>query len=234
MMENDLGILMATAATLAFVHTVFGPDHYLPFIVLSRARGWSVIKTIWITLLCGIGHVGSSIIVGAIGIGAGIGVSKLTGIESLRGNIAAWAILAFGLVYTVWGIRRAIINKPHKHFHTHVDGTVHLHDHTHQNSHDHQHGQNMTPWILFIIFVLGPCEPLIPLLMYPAAQNSPWGIMQVSLVFSIITILTMIVLVVLASYGLKMMKFGRLERYTHALAGATISLSGIAILFLGL
>jgi nickel/cobalt exporter len=233
-MENDLSILMATAATIAFVHTVFGPDHYLPFIVLSRARGWSIVKTIWITLLCGIGHVGSSIVLGAIGIGAGIGVSKLIGIESYRGNIAAWAFLAFGLVYTVWGIRRAILNKPHKHYHTHTNGMVHVHDHTHQNSHDHLHGKNMTPWILFIIFVLGPCEPLIPILMYPAAQRSTWGIIQVSLIFSTITILTMIVLVVLATYGLKMVTFGRLERYTHAIAGATICLSGIAILFLGL
>jgi ABC-type nickel/cobalt efflux system permease component RcnA len=233
-MENDLSILMATAATIAFVHTVFGPDHYLPFIVLSRARGWSIVKTIWITLLCGIGHVGSSIVLGAIGIGAGIGVSKLIGIESYRGNIAAWAFLAFGLVYTVWGIRRAILNKPHKHYHTHTDGTVHVHDHSHQNSHDHLHDKNTTPWILFIIFVLGPCEPLIPVLMYPAAQSSSWGIIQVSLIFSTITILTMIVLVVLATYGLKMVTFGRLERYTHAIAGATICLSGIAILFLGL
>jgi sulfite exporter TauE/SafE len=233
-MENDLGILTVTAATIAFIHTILGPDHYVPFIALARARRWSVIKTIWITLICGIGHVGSSIILGAIGIGAGIGVSKLIGIESLRGNIAAWTMLAFGLLYTIWGIRRAIINKPHKHFHTHEDGIVHVHDHTHQNSHDHQHGKNITPWILFIIFVLGPCEPLIPLLMYPAAQSRTWGIIQVSLVFSIITILTMMVLVLLTSYGLKLVNFGRLERYTHALAGATVCLSGCAILFLGL
>ena len=233
-MENDLGILTATAATLAFVHTVFGPDHYLPFIVLARARGWTIARTIFITLLCGIGHVGSSIVIGVIGIGAGIGLAKLIGIESVRGNIAAWAFLAFGLVYTIWGIRKAIINKPHKHFHTHSDGTVHVHDHTHLNSHDHQHKQNITPWILFIIFVLGPCEPLIPVLMYPAARNSTWGIIQVASVFSVITILTMIILVVLATYGLKLVTFGRLERYTHVLAGATVCLSGCAILFLGL
>lgn len=233
-MENDLGILTATAATLAFVHTVLGPDHYLPFIVLSRARDWSIFKTIWVTLLCGIGHVGSSIVLGSVGIGAGIGVAKLVGVESYRGNIAAWAFLVFGLVYTIWGIRRAILNKPHKHYHTHDDGTVHVHEHTHINSHDHIHRKSITPWILFTIFVLGPCEPLIPVLMYPAAQSSTWGIVQVSLVFSVITILTMITLVVLASYGLKMVTFGKLERYTHAIAGATVFLSGFAILFLGL
>jgi len=41
-------------------------------------------------------------------------------------------------------------------------------------------------------------------------------------------------LVILASYGLKMVAFGKIERYTHVIAGATIFLCGIAILFLGL
>ena len=233
-MENDLGILTATAITIALLHTLFGPDHYLPFIVMSRARGWSIFKTAWITILCGLGHVGSSIVLGIVGIAAGIGVSKLEGVESLRGNMAAWAFLIFGLGYTIWGLRRAMLNKPHKHYHAHADGTMHEHEHVHANNHDHTHRNNLTPWILFIIFVLGPCEPIIPVLMYPAAKSSTWGIVQVSLVFSLVTILTMLALVILASYGLKLVAFGKIERYTHVIAGATIFLSGIAILFLGL
>lgn len=233
-MENDLGILTATAATIAFIHTVFGPDHYLPFIVMSRARGWSIFKTAWITILCGIGHVGSSIALGVIGIAAGIGVSRLKGVESIRGDIAAWAFLVFGFGYFIWGLYRAIVKKPHLHYHTHANGTVHKHEHVHVNNHNHVHSTNMTPWILFIIFVLGPCEPLIPVLMYPAAKSSTMGIVQVSLVFSLVTILTMLTLVILLSYGLKLVTFGKIERYTHAIAGAIIFLSGFAILFLGL
>ncbi len=233
-MDNDLGILTATAATIALLHTLFGPDHYLPFIVMSRARGWSIFKTTWITILCGIGHVGSSIILGVIGIAAGIGVSRLDGVESFRGDIAAWAFLVFGLGYFIWGIHRAIAKKSHQHYHTHANGTVHQHEHVHVNNHNHVHSTNLTPWILFTIFVLGPCEPLIPVLMYPAAKSSTMGIVQVSLVFSLVTILTMLTLVILASYGLKLVAFGKIEKYTHAIAGATIFLSGFAILFLGL
>jgi hypothetical protein len=70
--------------------------------------------------------------------------------------------------------------------------------------------------------------------MYPAAQNSSWGIAQVSIVFGVVTILTMLALVLLASYGLNFMKLGKLEKYTHIIAGATIALSGAGILFLGL
>ena len=45
-MESDLGILALTAATIGFVHTITGPDHYLPFIVIGRARRWSLARTL--------------------------------------------------------------------------------------------------------------------------------------------------------------------------------------------
>ena len=233
-MTENLTALTITAASLAFVHTVLGPDHYLPFIVMSRARKWTIYKTSWVTLLSGFGHVISSILLGTIGIGVGIALSKLEFMESVRGDLAAWLFVLFGLVYMAWGIYRAVKNKPHKHIHHHGNGTVHVHEHSHQEEHDHTHKNNITPWVLFTIFFLGPCEPLIPLLMYPAAQESSWGVAQVSIVFGLVTMLTMLALVLLASYGLKFVRLGKMERYTHAIAGATILLSGIAILFLGL
>jgi len=233
-METSLGVLTATAATIALVHTVIGPDHYLPFIVISRARKWSLLKTTWVTVLCGIGHVGSSILIGAIGIAAGIGVSRLEGVEGVRGDLAAWLFFAFGLGYMLYGFWRIYSRKPHKHIHLHNDGSTHEHEHVHADEHSHYHKPNITPWILFTIFVLGPCEPLIPVLMVPAADSSTWGIVQVSLVFSLVTIVTMVIMVILTSYGLKFVKLGKLERFTHVIAGATIALSASAVLFLGL
>ena len=233
-MTDNLTALTITAASLAFVHTVLGPDHYLPFIVMSRARKWTIYKTSWVTLLSGFGHVISSILLGTIGIGVGIALNKLEFMESVRGDLAAWLFVLFGLGYMSWGIYRAVKNKPHKHIHYHGNGTSHVHEHTHLEEHDHTHKNNITPWILFTIFFLGPCEPLIPLLMYPAAKNSSWGVAQVSIVFGLVTMLTMLGLVLLASYGLKFVRLGKMERFAHTIAGATILLSGIAILFLGL
>ena len=172
--------------------------------------------------------------IGAIGIAAGIGVSRLEGIEGVRGNLAAWLFFAFGLAYMAYGFWRILSKKPHKHIHLHNDGSTHEHEHVHADEHSHYHKPNITPWILFTIFVLGPCEPLIPVLMVPAANSSTWGIVQVSLVFSLVTIVTMVIMVILTSYGLKFIKLGKLERYTHAIAGATIALSACAVLFLGL
>ncbi len=231
-MDTSLETLLITAAGLGFIHTILGPDHYIPFVALSKSRSWSSTKTIFITFLCGLGHVLSSVVIGIIGILFGIAISKVQGMESFRGDIAAWALTAFGLVYLIWGIRHAYKGKGH----THLFGLGHKHEHDHHHDgadHDHSHtdddAKSVTPWVIFLIFVFGPCEPLIPILMYPAAQSSISGMVLVASVFSFVTISTMIVTVMMLLSGLKVISFSRLTRYSRALAGLTILLCGVAI-----
>lgn len=234
--NTEILILCGTAATIGFLHTLFGPDHYLPFIVMNRARKWSAAKTAWITFLCGVGHVGSSVVLGLIGIACGMAVMKLEAFEAFRGNLAAWALIAFGFAYMGWGIHRGVKNAPHRHLHLKEEGAP-VHSHMHDGEHHHHELEtkaNITPWILFTIFVLGPCEPLIPLVMYPAAKHSLSGTILVAVVFSAVTISTMMVIVMAASWGGRFVSFNKLECWTHALAGGVICLSGLAIQFLGL
>ena len=93
---------------------------------------------------------------------------------------------------------------------------------------------NITPWVLFTIFVFGPCEPLIPILMYPAAKNSLFGLLVVTSVFAATTIGTMLAAVLLARGGVGFFRSPSLQRYSHAIAGATILLCGLAIELLGM
>lgn len=236
-MTQELDILIATSATVAFLHTLFGPDHYLPFIAMGKARRWSMVRTSLITLLAGTGHVLGSVVLGMIGVAAGLGIQKVTRVESVRGSLAGWLFIAFGLVYMVWGLRRAWKNKPHSHRHFHLDGTEHTHEHNHHDGHAHVHDaeekKNITPWVLFVIFVLGPCEPLIPIVMYPAAKGNWSELIITVLVFGVVTIITMLALVLGTLFGLNLMPLGKMERYMHALAGGTILFSGISIVFLG-
>ncbi len=238
MMSREIVVLAGTAASLGLIHTILGPDHYLPFIVMSRARRWPLSKTLLISFLCGLGHILSSVVLGFLGIALGITVARLEGVESWRGSLATWLLIGFGLAYFVWGFHRALRRKHHAHPHLHPDNNEHDHAHTHQAEHFHLHGRtkraNITPWILFTIFVFGPCEPLIPLLMYPAAKHNLFGVVLVTLAFGLTTILTMLVLIALSSWGLSFLPLGRLERYAHALAGAMILISGLSVQFLGL
>jgi nickel/cobalt transporter (NicO) family protein len=80
---------------------------------MSRARGWSLFKTLVISFFSGLGHVLSSVILGFIGIGLGIAVSQLEFAESVRGGLAAWLLIGFGLAYFIWGVHRAIKKRPH-------------------------------------------------------------------------------------------------------------------------
>jgi threonine/homoserine/homoserine lactone efflux protein len=118
---------------------------------------------------------------------------------------------------------------------------LHTHGHQHHREHAHVHEQKIEgavgsigPWAVFIIFVLGPCEPLIPLLMYPAATNSHSGLFLVTAVFGLVTMLTMLLAVYASAIGLQKLRLPGLEKYGHAMAGATLFACGSSIAFLGL
>jgi len=236
-MSDSIRLLSVTAISIGFIHTLLGPDHYLPFIVLSQAKKWTIKKTMFITFLCGMGHVLSSVLLGLVGIAIGISVNKLVAVESFRGNIAGWLFIAFGLVYMIISIRNLYKKRKHTHSHFHLGGNKHTHVHNHQEEHLHVHETDVvktTPWILFIIFVFGPCEPLIPILMYPAAENNISGTILVSMLFSIVTIVTMMTIVLSFQLGLNKINLRPLEKYSNLIAGTMIFFSGIAIQFLGL
>ena len=233
---NDAQILLITASSIAFLHTVLGADHYLVFVAMGKARSWGLAKTLRVTLACGLGHVMGSIIIGAIGILMGAKLASLVEIEGLRGNLAGWALLAFGLVYFAWGMKQAGRSYKHSHVHIH-DDVVHDHEHDHHKEHIHVHDADaanpVTPWAIFIIFVLGPCEALIPLFMYPAAQDSAGLLIAVALVFSAVTLLTMLACVAVTVVGLDKMKLPSSGRYAHAVAGAMVVLCAVAVNAIG-
>ena len=204
--------------------------------MLARARGWSRGRAAVVTMACGTGHVLSSVLLGGIGVTLGLAVARLEQAESGRGSLAAWALMAFGLAYGAWGarkgLRRARGIDPHDH-----DGHIHVHSH---GDRPHAHGgpkglgSSTTFWTLFAIFVLGPCEPLIPLFVLPASRGR-WGLaVTAALVFGLVTVVTMTAVTLMGLAGARQLRVEALARWDHALAGGVIAVSGFAVLFLGL
>ncbi|RME69817.1 MAG: hypothetical protein D6781_07745 [Verrucomicrobia bacterium] len=303
---DHVGLLCAAGAIIAAVHTVLGPDHYVPFVAMAKAGGWSRRKMLAVTLWCGIGHVLSSVVLGLAGVLLGFSVFLFETIERLRESVAGWMLLGFGLAYFVWGIRQAIRNRPHTHWHVHADGTVHRHEHVHFGEHVHVHEttedldahvahadrpspaaekpgraqagppstvapahdresqsdrpvfaraqrpgtarglkpaasdtkakHELTPWVLFTIFVFGPCEPLIPLVMLPASRGDVPGTVLVVSVFGVVTLLTMLAAVAAIDLlpGALAAKtdatpFKRIARYGHAAAGFVLLTCGVLV-----
>jgi len=243
---ESLAMLCATAGSVGLLHTLLGPDHYVPFVAMSRAGRWTLARTLAVTWLCGAAHVLSSVVLGTVGLAIGLAVLNVENIEAARGAIAGWMLLAFGMIYLAWGVRQAVRNRPHTHLHVHADGMVHTHVHTHHDEHLHVHADRrphsqapaasdnarparVAPWALFTIFLFGPCEPLIPFLMYPAATGSVWGVVAVTIVFGLTTLATMTLVVTAAFYGLNRFSLGRFHRFGHAAAGAVVTACGVAV-----
>ncbi len=311
----DHAALLGTAAVIGFLHTLLGPDHYLPFVAMARIGRWSTRKTLAVTVLCGLAHVASSVLLGAVGIAGGVVLLRLEDLESHRAELAGWLLLGFGMAYLVWGLLHAFRRLPHAHLHAHVDGTVHQHEHAHQGEHLHAHahglapgreaargwergvkrvpdrgserlsdagaelraefgaelgaepsaqrisepasalvsatasnasnaagapnaagtsgenGGGLTPWVLFTIFLFGPCEPLIPMLMYPASQANAWLVVLVASVFALVTVGTMTVAVLSMLHGISRVSLGPWQRFGHALAGLAVTGCGLAVKF---
>jgi hypothetical protein len=212
-MNKGYFLLLASTLSIAFLHAL-APDHWMPFAVIGKAQRWSRARLIWITFVSGIGHVGSSILLGTVGMLLGFSLSKLKAAESHRGEIALWLLIGFGIAYTVWGLKKARNYK-----HEHIDT-------------EKVKSKTVTLWTLFAIFVLGPCEPLIPL-MFLATEYGLSGILMTSLVFSAVTIFMMLAQSLLAYKGIQLVRHDIAERYSHAFAGFVIFLTGSFVMLLG-
>ncbi len=208
--------LAAAAVTVGSLHTL-APDHWVPFAALARARGWSAKRTAVLTLACGFGHVTVSALLGLAGLLFGLRLAEAVGqrMETLAGLL----LFGFGLAYGVWGLKRAAGRRFHGHAHSHYD---HVHD-----------SSRTTAWSLFLLFSADPCVAVIPLL-FAAAPLGAAPTAGIVLVYEIATLLTMVSLVLPARAGVRLLAAPWLDRYGDAAAGAVISLTGIAVVALGI
>lgn len=222
-MGDQNSLVIASAAWLAFLHAL-APDHWLPFVALAKASNWSKTRLGVVSFLAGLGHVGSSLVIGLVGVLLSKGVTELQGVEAHRGAISSVLLIGFGLAYMAWGIKHA----------------------RHQDHHEHLGVDKIKDvlklafarrfWILFAVIVFGPCEPLIPLIFLAWMKGASALIATIS-IFSAITVLLVVAQSLLAFKGLSLLS-GKYEqvlaRHAHTLAGATILAVGLLVVFLGL
>jgi len=215
-----------TVFILGVVHTLFGPDHYVPFIALAKARGWTVRSSVALTLLCGLGHIATAVGLSLVAVRFASFVSSLETVENFRAAAAAWALTGFGFAYAVWGVRRAVKKAP---------------EFTNPNDSGEpcpkgaaMPGKTVSA-LLFAIFALGPCEPLIPILVAFSAGGSPVQAAYSALTFGAATLVTMAAVVGVSLGALGRFRFPKaLSRFGHPIAGALMGTCGLSMLFLGL
>lgn len=212
MNEVNAAFLLA-AMGVGALHTVLAPNHYLPFAIIAKVRNWSYIKTMGVTLLCGGAHIISSLALGLAGVALGVALSGLELFDGHRASVAAAMLIIFGLVYLVWGIRHAVLDRGHHH-----------HSGPPPSS-------KKTVMALFAVFLVMPCEVWLPFLMVPAVEKNYLMVTLLALAFSFTTVICMLAMVSLTYYGAGFLPAKRMERYGDAVAGAVILLCGLFLQF---
>lgn len=230
MIESPLQLLLSSAVGIGVLHSVIGVDHWLPFIVLGRAREWSLRQVLALTAACGFGHILTSFALGFVGIGVGAAVADIQGIEQSRGELAAWLMIAFGLTYAAWSFARG--RRKQAHAHSHSSGLVHSDEECEGDAQPSKAEGALTAGGLFVLFALGPSEPLVPLLMVPALDFGLSAAVAVGLAYGLATVATMLVTVTIGFYGLQLPSFHKLEKHAHTAAGLAIAFSGVLLHFL--
>jgi nickel/cobalt transporter (NicO) family protein len=215
MSESVTWLLAAGAVTIGSLHTL-APDHWVPFAALARAQGWSRARTARITALCGFGHVTVSALLGVLALFFGVELLSLVG-ERMEA-VAGLLLIGFGIVYAIYGLRRAAGVHVHGHHHAHFD---HVHE-----------PRTVTPWALFLLFSADPCVAVIPILFAAA----PLGALRAAAVvgaYELATIATMVALVLPAAAAAKRVTGHWVEHYGDATAGAVIASVGLLVAALG-
>jgi len=196
--------LTATGFSVAALHAAL-PTHWLPFVVIGRARGWSRRRTLGAVALAGGGHILATTVLG-------IGLARFGWEINERFDAAFhWAVAALLVGLGAWLAFRT----PHRHGCDHCEGRKLIPEPT----------DRAALWGLFLTLTLSPCELFLPVYLTAAPYGWP-GIAWLSAVLAVATLTGMITLTWLTLRGAARLRW--LDRLDHRVLGGLIALLGYA------
>ena len=230
-----LTTIAATGFTVAFFHAAI-PTHWLPFVLVSRARHWSRTKTLAVASLAGLGHVALTSLLG-LGV-AWFGFQ----LDEKLGHLFPWItggiLLVIGMFYfwRQWSGRGV--------GHHHVLGTHHHPtEHCGHEGEDHSHWEDElkgSPLVsdktgdwaaisgLLVMLTLSPCELFLP--VYLSGVQFGWrGFVILSLILAVGTLAGMLVFTWLTLVGLERFQVRKFERYEAAMLGSIFTVLGVLL-----
>ncbi|MSU51282.1 MAG: hypothetical protein EXS37_19710 [Opitutus sp.] len=234
MQSTVLTTVAATGFTVAFFHAAI-PTHWLPFVLVARARNWGRAKTLVVTSLAGLGHVVLTSLLGLAIAWFGFQLEeKVEWFSWLAGGmLVAVALFYFWRQWTGRGI-----------LHHHPPGGHHHPDehcgHGHERSHWDDElkdsplvSQKSGEWPavsgLFVMLTLSPCEGFLP--VYLSGVQFGWrGFVVLSVILAVATLAGMTLFTWLALVGFERFRLKTFERYEAALLGTLFAILGVLIL----
>jgi ABC-type nickel/cobalt efflux system permease component RcnA len=227
-------LLLVTAAATAAFHTLI-PDHWLPFVLVGRARGWTARTTALVSGVSAIVHVTLSAALGLLAIQAGEIAAAAVGHRLERAS--GLLLVLFGVAYALWAWKKG------GHFHP-GGALLHRHEgpapcdgHEGHDHPEHLHYHADDAWIragkgattLALVVGLNPCVLVLPI-MVATAERGAATVVAVTLAYSATTVLLMVGLAVAGVAGAKRLPVPAAARHMEAASGLLIALVGAAVL----
>ncbi|HTL68795.1 MAG TPA: hypothetical protein VL200_14120 [Lacunisphaera sp.] len=231
-----LTTIAATGFTVAFFHAAI-PTHWLPFVLVAKARHWSRAKTLAVAMLAGLGHVALTSLLGLVVAWFGFQLDEKLG--HLFPRITAGILVAIGLYYFWRQLRGRGVG------HHHVLGTHHHPSATcghEEGEHSHWEDELADSELvasgagdaaaisgLLVMLTLSPCELFLPVYL-SGVQFGWWGFVVLSAILAVGTLGGMLLFTWLSLVGLERIQVRRFERYEAALLGSIFT--GLALLLM--
>ena len=237
MNSTVLTTVAATGFAVAFCHAAI-PTHWLPFVLVARARGWSRAKALAVAALAGTGHVAVTTLLG-------LGIAWF-GFELNEKIGAAFPWIAGGLLWAMGGYYLWRQSRGIGICHHHPPGGHHHADehcgHEQERSHWDDELKDSAlvstkagDWAaitgLLVMLTLSPCEGFLP--VYLSAVRFGWpGFFALSAILAVATLAAMMLFTWLALVGFDKFEVKSFERYEAGLLGALFGVLGVLIVVL--
>jgi len=237
MNEPVLTTIAATGFTVAFFHAAI-PTHWLPFVLVARARGWGRGRTLAVASLAGVGHVALTTLLGLAVAWFGFQLEEQA--ERLFPLIAGAVLLALGAFYFWRQWRGRVVHHHllggrhhagpacgHEHGHSHWDAELRDSPLAARNT-----GDGAAIAGLFVLLTLSPCEAFLG--VYLSGVQFGWrGFFVLSGILAVATLAGMLLFTWLTLVGLHRLPVQRFERYEAGLLGVIFTVLGLMLVLLG-
>ena len=199
--------LITGSLVLSVLHALI-PNHWLPVLAVSRKENWTIAETTSITLISGLAHALSTVLIGLI-IGL-LGVQLAEHVSHFSHLIAPVILICLGIFYIYQHHR-------HKHFSIDAGGT--------------RLSKNRIVLGLVIAMFFSPCFEIEAYFLMAGAHG--WHqVIILAVVYTVVTVSGMVIWIRLAYKGIFRLNWHTLEHNAGIVTGVTLVLTGIVSFFI--
>lgn len=205
-MKETIGLTVG-ALLISLVHA-FLPTHWLPFVLVGRARKWSRGRIMAVAAVAGMGHVLATIVLGFLVFLLGFKIAEYAG-HSVH-IISGLFLVGIGVLFCA------------NHF---------LHHRHHAGPHEKEFVTDKAAILsLFGLLTFSPCEAILPVFL--AAGTVGWKtVVPLLAIILVSTVGVMLSLVYFAAAGMERIKSKLLETCEYLIVGLILIVLGVLVVF---